>query len=113
MQVCRVIFEENMQNPVETTLAIILGATIASMFFILRPHQHCSLKIQAERLGRIAAEKKLRQELVEKICDTTGYPMLVIGHVEAPFLSRRGTPRQGLLVPDSRSLILVRKEISQ
>jgi tRNA (Thr-GGU) A37 N-methylase len=100
-----------MQNPYETTLAVILGASLASIYFILRPHKHCALKIQAERLGRISAERKLREDLVEKICDTTGYPMLVIGHVESPFMSRRGTPRQGLLVPDSRSLIRLKKEI--
>ena len=93
-------------------MAVIVGAAIASVFFILLPHQHCTLKIKAERLGRIAAERKLREDLVDKICDSAGYPMLVIGHVESPFLSRRGTPRQGLLVPDSRSIIRLKKEIS-
>lgn len=75
-------------------------------------HAHCKEKIAAERIGRINAEKSIRAGVVEKISDPSiGYPLLVIGNIESPYLARRGTPRQGLLVPDSRSLIRLSKEI--
>jgi tRNA (Thr-GGU) A37 N-methylase len=77
-------------------------------------HEHCKRKIQAERVGRINAEKALRAGVVEKISDPSiGYPLLVIGNVSSPYLARRGTPRQGLLVPDSRSLIRLSSEIPE
>lgn len=54
----------------------------------------------------------LRAGVVEKISDaSTGYPTLVIGTMESPYLARRGTPRQGLLVPDSRSTVQLSQEI--
>jgi tRNA (adenine37-N6)-methyltransferase len=73
-------------------------------------HEHYKQRIHAERTGRINAEKALRAGVVEKISNT-GYPLLVIGKVESPFLGRRGTPRQGLLVPDSRSIVKLSAEI--
>jgi tRNA (Thr-GGU) A37 N-methylase len=77
-------------------------------------HEHCRRKIQAERVGRINAEKALRAGVVEKISDPSiGYPLLVIGNVSSPYRARRGTPRQGLLVPDSRSLIRLSSEIPE
>ena len=75
-------------------------------------HKHCKQKIYAERMGRINAEKQLRTNLVEKIQDPSiGYPLLVIGTAISPYKSRRGTPRQGLLVPDSRTIVQLSNEI--
>ncbi|KAI8899873.1 TsaA-like domain-containing protein [Globomyces pollinis-pini] len=75
-------------------------------------HEHCNRKIAAERIGRINAEKTLRSKVVERISDPSiGYPLLVIGHVKSPYLKRRGTPRQGLLVPDSRTILTLANEI--
>jgi tRNA (adenine37-N6)-methyltransferase len=77
-----------------------------------KAHEHCKRKIATERTGRINAEKLLRSGVVEKISDPSiGYPLLVIGHVRSPFKARRGTPRQGLLVPDSRAMIKLSNEI--
>jgi tRNA (Thr-GGU) A37 N-methylase len=75
-------------------------------------HEHCKRKIAAERIGRINIEKQLRAGVIEKISDPSiGYPLLVIGKVHSPFKARRGTPRQGLLVPNSISHINLSKEI--
>ncbi|KAI9204638.1 TsaA-like domain-containing protein [Polychytrium aggregatum] len=76
------------------------------------PHEHCNQRIAAERIGRINAEKALRAGVVEHISDpSVGYPLLVIGTTQSPYLARRGTPRQGLLVPDSRARIVLSNEI--
>lgn len=75
-------------------------------------HSHCKQKIHAERMGRINAEKALRSDMVNKISDPSiGYPLLVIGNAQSPYKSRRGTPRQGLLVPASRTIIQLSNEI--
>ncbi|KAJ1554089.1 hypothetical protein HK096_005066 [Nowakowskiella sp. JEL0078] len=109
-----------MIQKIELTLACIFGAALT--FLILNStsnrnqsaggdlHGHCNKKIAAERIGRINAEKALRKGVVEKI-SMVGYPLLVIGTVMSPFLARRGTPRQGLLVPDSRAFIKLNTEI--
>ncbi|KAI8919894.1 TsaA-like domain-containing protein [Powellomyces hirtus] len=73
-------------------------------------HKHCAQKIATERNGRINAEKALRQGVVEKISQV-GYPLFVIGTVRSPYLGRRGTPRQGLLVPDSLASIQLSNDI--
>ena len=75
-------------------------------------HAHCKQRIHAERMGRISAEKALRSDMVNKISDPSiGYPLLTIGTVKSPFKSRRGTPRQGLLVPASCTFIQLSNEV--
>ncbi|KAJ3119483.1 hypothetical protein HK100_000294 [Physocladia obscura] len=69
-------------------------------------HKHCRQRIHAERAGRIAAERLIRENVVKIISDSNvGFPSLVIGHVESAFVSKRGTPRQGLLVGSSRGFL--------
>ncbi|KAJ3074309.1 hypothetical protein HDU98_011573 [Podochytrium sp. JEL0797] len=75
-------------------------------------HKHCKQKIHAERAGRIAAEKSIRENVVNIIKDVNvGFPSLVIGTVESAFVSKRGTPRQGLLVSGSRGILQFEKEL--
>ena len=73
-------------------------------------HQHCQQKIAAERSGRIKAEKMIREQVVDKIT-LSGYPLVIIGKAQSPFKARRGTPRQGLLVNNSRSKIVLSMEM--
>jgi hypothetical protein len=54
------------------------------------PHAHCKKRIYAERSGRIAAERSIRNEAVKIISDpNVGFPTLVIGKVESPFVGKR------------------------
>ncbi|EOD26336.1 hypothetical protein EMIHUDRAFT_205328 [Emiliania huxleyi CCMP1516] len=55
----------------------------------------------AERAGRTVAERRLRRAASVVNPATCGYRP--IGHIESCFVERRGTPRQGLLVPDARA----------
>ncbi|KAI8837433.1 TsaA-like domain-containing protein [Chytriomyces cf. hyalinus JEL632] len=75
-------------------------------------HSHCKQRIYAERAGRIAAEKAIREDVVRIISDTkVGFPSLVIGNVQSAFVSKRGTPRQGLLVAGSRGVLQFSSEL--
>ncbi|KAJ3282063.1 hypothetical protein HDU79_010289 [Rhizoclosmatium sp. JEL0117] len=75
-------------------------------------HKHCRQRIYAERAGRIAAERSIRENVVNIIKDAkVGFPSLVIGTVESAFVSKRGTPRQGLLVSGSRGILQFSKEL--
>jgi hypothetical protein len=77
-----------------------------------KDHIKCRNMITAERRGRIKAEQLLRQKVFERIqSPDVGYPLLVIGKVRSTYLKRRGTPRQGLLVPDSRAVVILANEI--
>jgi hypothetical protein len=67
---------------------------------------------QDERQGRIHAEKLLRNQLNETR-QSQGFTYQVIGTVESPFIDRRGTPRQPLLVPAARALIRFNKKLIQ
>lgn len=73
-------------------------------------HKHCKQKISAERSGRIKAERMIREQVVEKLI-LSGYPLVVIGKAMSPYKARRGTPRQGLLVNNSRSKIVLSSEM--
>ncbi|KAJ3255328.1 hypothetical protein HK103_006351 [Boothiomyces macroporosus] len=107
----------------DISIGVVFGIGIATLYFtftrkqeleieLLPGHEHCKQKIQAERVGRINAEKSLRKGVVEKICNS-GYPLLTIGYIDSPYVARRGTPRQGLLVPSSRSIIKLSPELPQ
>ncbi|KAJ3356500.1 hypothetical protein HDU83_000851 [Entophlyctis luteolus] len=75
-------------------------------------HAHCKQRIHAERAGRIAAERTIREDVVRTISDfRVGFPTLVIGSVRSAFVSKRGTPRQGLLVHGSRGILSFSNEI--
>ncbi|KAI8621411.1 TsaA-like domain-containing protein [Chytriomyces sp. MP71] len=75
-------------------------------------HKHCRQRIYAERAGRIAAERSIREQVVNIISDTrVGFPSLVIGNVLSAFVSKRGTPRQGLLVSGSRGILSFSKDL--
>lgn len=59
---------------------------------------------QVERQGRVRVQQQLRDSLVEK-SNADGYSFKPIGYIESPFLDRRGTPRQPVLVPAARGII--------
>lgn len=65
----------------------------------------------AERTGRIRAERALREHVNRAMATVLGYPVLPIGRIASPFRGRWGTPRQGMLAPDSRAHLLVAPEI--
>ncbi len=65
-----------------------------------------------ERSGRIHAEKLLRQQLNE-LRNNNGYTYQVIGTIDSPFIDRRGTPRQPLLVPAAKAYIRFNKQLIQ
>ena len=65
----------------------------------------------AERTGRIRAERTLREHVNRAMATALGYPVLPIGRISSPFRGRWGTPRQGMLAPDSRAHLLVSPEI--
>ena len=58
----------------------------------------------AERRGRIAAERNLREHTTARMA-TEGVSMRPIGYVDSCFRDRRGTPRQGLLAPSVRARV--------
>lgn len=58
-----------------------------------------------ERVGRIAAQRKARIEVVTE-SERNGYRFRAIAHIESPFPDRRGTPRQPTLVTSSRGCIV-------
>ena len=67
---------------------------------------------QDERNGRISLEKKLRQEHQESLI-TNGINLQPIGVIESPFVDRRGTPRQPILVPAAKGYIRFNKKLIQ
>jgi tRNA-Thr(GGU) m(6)t(6)A37 methyltransferase TsaA len=84
--------------------------------------KHEKEKRDQDRQGRTRAEKKLRQAIsastsVSNLAadakeatasngqSSGGIGWVAIGAVHSPFKDRRGTPRQGCLVPSSRSII--------
>lgn len=67
---------------------------------------------QVERIGRIRAQQKQRQEL-QKDHNSSGYHFSIIGHIHSPFPDRRGTPRQPTLVKSSHGRIQFIKQIVQ
>jgi tRNA (adenine37-N6)-methyltransferase len=71
----------------------------ARLKFSLDKEKECR---EAERKGRIAAEKSLRNEVTTERGE---WSMRPIGTVKSCFPDRRGTPRQPLLCPSTRSCI--------
>ncbi|CAK4625114.1 hypothetical protein LEN26_013752 [Aphanomyces euteiches] len=64
-----------------------------------------------ERSGRTNAERDARL-LAQKQLDKEGYNFEPIGTVSSCFADRRGTPRQGALVPGSKARIELKSSIS-
>jgi tRNA (Thr-GGU) A37 N-methylase len=67
--------------------------------------------VAAERAGRAAAERALRDAVNGRLYDASspapGYPVFPVGTVRGPFRQRRGAGRQGLLVPDARAAVVL------
>jgi tRNA (Thr-GGU) A37 N-methylase len=62
--------------------------------------------VAAERSGRAAAERALRDALNRAAFGGgVGYPVHPVGVIESPFTQRRGAARQGLLAPDVRATL--------
>lgn len=75
---------------------------------------------QDERNGRTAAEKKLRKGAVPAAAEAKADDpqqqlrrYRPIGRIESCFVERRGTPRQGLLVPAARARLRVDARVIQ
>ena len=74
---------------------------------------------QDERSGRTAAERKLRQintadgASSTQSDDAVRRPYRTIGKLESCFVERRGTPRQGMLVPAARARLKVDARVIQ
>eukprot|EP00743_Colponemidia_sp_Colp-15_P008719 GILK01009495.1.p1 GENE.GILK01009495.1~~GILK01009495.1.p1 ORF type:complete len:357 (+),score=37.46 GILK01009495.1:43-1071(+) len=73
--------------------------------------QHEREKRQHERLGRIKAEKELRQR-AHGAALKDGFSFLPIGLMESCFKDRRGTPRQGLLASKVRGRLRIRANLN-
>lgn len=65
-----------------------------------------------ERQGRIRAEQKLRERATETSEGLVAYPLKPIGYLKSCFSQRNGTPRQPLLVHQSRSSLTLRNKLS-
>ena len=83
--------------------------------------RQASLRL-GERAGRTAAEKKLRQVMAAKETAPTAHAEASaarhltyrpIGHLQSCFVERRGTPRQGMLVPAARARLKVNAHVVQ
>ncbi|CEG40534.1 RxLR-like protein [Plasmopara halstedii] len=64
-----------------------------------------------ERAGRTNAERGVRRAL-QKLQELEGYNLQAVAHVQSCFADRRGTPRQGGLVRNSRARIKFKTNIS-
>jgi len=60
--------------------------------------------LEAERASRINMQKKSREQIKENN-GRTGYQLKSIGHVDSPFVDRRGTPRQPTLVTAAKGAL--------
>nr|CCA14501.1 conserved hypothetical protein [Albugo laibachii Nc14] len=65
---------------------------------------------QQERTGRTSAERKLCLR-IQEVQAKTGYRFHAIANVDSCFSDRRGTPRQGHLVPSSRAIIRFQRSV--
>ncbi|CAH0493964.1 unnamed protein product [Peronospora farinosa] len=64
-----------------------------------------------ERTGRTNAEREAR-EAVQRQQEAVGYQLKAVAYVQSCFADRRGTPRQGGLVKNSRARITFKTSIS-
>ncbi|RLN66941.1 hypothetical protein BBJ28_00004631 [Nothophytophthora sp. Chile5] len=63
-----------------------------------------------ERAGRTNAEREAREAL-QRQQEVVGYNFEAVAHVQSCFADRRGTPRQGVLVPAARARITFKTSI--
>lgn len=63
-----------------------------------------------ERAGRINVEREAREAL-KRQQEVNGYKLNAVAHVQSCFADRRGTPRQGGLVENSRARIVFKRGI--
>ena len=68
---------------------------------------------QEERTGRTAAEKKLRKQSNRPTSAAVNHCYQPIGRLQSCFVERRGTPRQGLLVPAARARLKLDAHVVQ
>jgi tRNA-Thr(GGU) m(6)t(6)A37 methyltransferase TsaA len=84
-------------------IALILAGTAKLYQFVYRIIQLEKLKREQERIGRTRAEAKLRELVVSQ----KGFNH--VGVVQCGYRNRRGTPRQGILVPSARAKIVINR----
>lgn len=74
--------------------------------------EHEKSKREADRRGRIQAEKLLNKRRKDENAEK-GHNLKAIGYIESPFPDRRGTPRQPMLCPAARGLLRFDRSIVQ
>ena len=89
------------------------GSIIATLLYQLHRNQNNLNKLKlmrkSERQGRINLEKKKRERQNHQISEQNGKFLRIIGYIHTPFIDRRGTPRQPILVPEARGVIKFNK----
>lgn len=68
-------------------------------------------RLAIERAARLRAEAALVHAAAVRTAEE-GYPCFPIGVIRSPFLTKRGTPRQGALAPDTRAVLTFSHYIS-
>ena len=104
------------------SLALLSMAMVGSGFVIYRQKkeiervsadlEHEKSKREADRKGRIQAEKSINQGRKDENAKK-GHNMKAIGYIESPFPDRRGTPRQPMLVPAAHGRIRFDRSLVQ
>ena len=68
-------------------------------------------RLAIERAARLRAEAALVHAAAVRTAEE-GYPCFPIGVIRSPFMTKRGTPRQGALAPDTRAVLTFSHYIS-
>ena len=97
-------------------LAIAVGAAHVLYWRLRRAQarvEQLSDAYWGERRGRSRLEEELRKLGMLQLRNDEGYYLQEVGYIESCYKLCLGTPRQGLLVPSSRAILHLAKNISQ
>ena len=102
-------------HPQSTTDGLLLAAVHWLVWECLRArrgHAHYETAYWAERRGRARVEQEMRKLTDVQLNTEQGFFVQPIARIESCFRQCVGTPRQGLLVPSSRSLLKLTNNMS-
>eukprot|EP00040_Diaphanoeca_grandis_P006677 m.38276 g.38276 ORF g.38276 m.38276 type:complete len:326 (-) comp17881_c0_seq1:64-1041(-) len=91
---------------VTTCVLAAVGGAVVTQYYCAKALEREKRAREAERSGRIAAERQLRED-IKVSAHASGYNFKPIGKVKSCYPDRRGTPRQPLLVPSGRAALEV------
>ena len=101
-------------NALGVSLALAAGGMVSLCLHLLRrlkaAEQRAAQALHLrdeERRGRTGAERALRRALRPANGEVVQHALQQIGTIRSIFPDRRGTPRQGPLVPDSRAIVVL------